>query len=66
MQLDIIKSSRVLVIKEWRKRRKRARERRKTGIREKKGKDGFQDGGMGEVDAGFAGDIQGTSNFMRR
>jgi hypothetical protein len=26
------------------------RERRKTGI-ETKGKDGFQDGGMGEVDA---------------
>jgi hypothetical protein len=36
--------------KEWRKVRK-GRERRKTWDRDKKGKDGFQDGGMGEVDA---------------
>jgi hypothetical protein len=58
----------VLVIKlkkEWRKVRKRARERRKTWDRDKKGKDGFQDGGMGEVDASFAGDIQGTEATSR-
>jgi hypothetical protein len=31
----------------------------------RQGKDGFQDGGMGEVDAGFAGDIQGTEAASR-
>jgi hypothetical protein len=61
MQLPDIKASRVLVIKlkkEWRKVRKRRGERRKTG--DKKGKDGFQDGGMGEVDAQALLEIQGT------
>jgi hypothetical protein len=36
--------------KEWRKVRKRARGKT-AWDRDKKGKDGFQDGGMGEVDA---------------
>jgi hypothetical protein len=54
MQLpDIIKSSRVLdKIKEgMEKGRKRRGKDGKLGDRDKKGKDGFQDGGMGEVDA---------------
>jgi hypothetical protein len=46
--------------KEWRK-VKKVRKDRLLGIRQ--GKDGFQDGGMGEVDAGFAGDIQGTKQL---
>jgi hypothetical protein len=70
MQLpDIIKKQQVLVIKlkkEWRKVRKRARERRK-GDRDKKGKDGFQDGGMGEVDAQALLEIyKNRSSFARR
>jgi hypothetical protein len=52
MQLpDIIKSSRVLVIKEGMEKGESGRGKDgKLGI-ETKGKDGFQDGGMGEVDA---------------
>jgi hypothetical protein len=53
MQLpDIIKNSRVLIKlkKEWRK-SESGRGERRLGIETKKGKDGFQDGGMGEVDA---------------
>jgi hypothetical protein len=53
MQLpDIIKSSRVLVIKlkkEWRKVKRVRKDGKAWG--QTKGKDGFQDGGMGEVDA---------------
>jgi hypothetical protein len=54
MQLpDIIKNSRVLVIKLRRngERGESGRGERRKGSRQKKGKDGFQDGGMGEVDA---------------
>jgi hypothetical protein len=36
--------------KEWRKKSGRGKDG-KPGDRDKKGKDGFQDGGMGEVDA---------------
>jgi hypothetical protein len=50
--------------KEWRKVRKRARGKTENlGIETKK--DGFQDGGMGEVDAGFA-EIRNRSSSRRR
>jgi hypothetical protein len=63
MQLpDIIKQGVGDKIKEWRK--VRAGEERQ-GI-ETKGKDGFQDGGMGEVDAQALLEIYKNRSSLRR
>jgi hypothetical protein len=71
MQLpDIIKSSRVLVIKlkkEWRKEKAGEGKDGKLGDRDKKRKGWFSRWRYGRSRcAGFAGDIQGTEDFMRR